>query len=57
VSSGTATLEAAIINKPMLIFYKTSYITYILAKLFVKIPYIGLPNIIAGKIVVPELIR
>lgn len=56
VSSGTATLEAAIINKPMLIFYKTSYISYILAKLFVKIPYIGLPNIIAGKIVVPELI-
>jgi lipid-A-disaccharide synthase len=56
VSSGTATLETAVINTPMLIFYKTSFATYLLAKLLVKIPYIGLPNIIAGKKVVPELI-
>jgi lipid-A-disaccharide synthase len=56
VSSGTATLETAIINTPMLIFYKTSFLTYLLAKLLVRIPYIGLPNIIAGEKIVPELI-
>jgi lipid-A-disaccharide synthase len=56
VCSGTATLETAIINTPMLIFYKTSLLTYFLAKLFLNIPYIGLPNIISCKKVVPELI-
>ena len=55
VSSGTATLETAIINTPMLIFYKTSFTTYFLARLFLKIPYIGLPNIISAKKIIPEL--
>jgi len=58
VASGTATLEAAILGTPMLILYKVSMLTYLLCRYFiVKIPYIGLVNIIAGKEVVPELIQ
>lgn len=57
VASGTATLETAILAKPMVIIYKTSPITYLLAKLFVKIKFIGLVNIIANKQIVPELIQ
>jgi lipid-A-disaccharide synthase len=55
VASGTATLETAILNKPMIIIYKVSFLTWILAKLFIKIPYIGLVNVVAGQKIVPEL--
>ncbi len=57
VASGTATLETAILKKPMVIVYKTSLLTWILAKLFIKIPYIGLVNVVAGKKIVPECIQ
>ncbi|MFH1691441.1 MAG: lipid-A-disaccharide synthase [Candidatus Omnitrophota bacterium] len=57
VASGTATLETAILNKPMIIVYKVSLSTWLLAKMFVKIPYIGLVNVVAGKKIVPELIQ
>ena len=57
VGSGTATLEAAILGTPMVIIYSMSYLSYIVAKLFVKIPHVGLPNIIAGKEIVPEFIQ
>jgi lipid-A-disaccharide synthase len=57
VASGTATLETAILKKPMIVIYKTSWITYLLAKIFVKIKNIGLVNIVAGKAIVPELIQ
>jgi len=57
VASGTATLEAAILQKPMVIVYKTSLITWILAKLVVKIKNIGLVNIVAGKRIVPECVQ
>jgi lipid-A-disaccharide synthase len=57
IASGTATLEAAILKRPMVIIYKTSWLTYLLAKIFVKIPHIGLANIVAGHLVVPELIQ
>jgi len=57
IASGTATLEAAILKKPMVIIYKTSWLTYGLAKFFIKIPRIGLANIVAGRAVVPELIQ
>lgn len=57
VASGTATLEAAILKKPMVIVYKTSWLSYILARIFIKIPNIGLANIVAGKTVVPELLQ
>ncbi len=57
VASGTATLETAILNKPMVIIYKVSFLTWILAKLCVKIPHIGLVNVVAGHKIVPELIQ
>ncbi len=57
VASGTATLETAILNKPMVIVYKVSLLTWLLAKLLIKIPYIGLVNVVAGKKIVPELVQ
>lgn len=57
VASGTATLEAAIIGTPMIIIYQTSWSTYRLGRALVRLDYIGLPNIIAGKEVVPELLQ
>ena len=57
VASGTATLECALLKKPMVIIYKTSWLTYAIAKAVIKIPYIGLVNIVAGKKVAQELIQ
>jgi lipid-A-disaccharide synthase len=57
VCSGTATLEAAIIGNPFLIIYKTSWLNYLLYKPLVKVPYIGMVNIVAGKEIIPELIQ
>ncbi len=57
VASGTATLETAILNKPMVIVYKTSLLTWLLARLLIKIPYIGLVNVVAGEKIVPELVQ
>ncbi len=57
VASGTATLETALLNKPMVIIYKTSWMTYAIAKNVIKIPCIGLVNVVAGRKIVPELIQ
>ncbi len=57
VTSGTATLETAILEKPMVVVYKTSFLTWLLAKLLIKIPYIGLVNVVAGRQIVPECIQ
>jgi len=57
VASGTATLEVAILQKPMVVIYKTSFLTWFLASLLIKIPYIGLVNVVAGKKIVPECIQ
>jgi len=57
VTSGTATLQAALIGTPMVVLYRTSPLTYQIAKCLVKIPYISLVNILAGKEIVPELIQ
>lgn len=57
VSSGTATLEAACFGTPMVIVYRTSPLSYGIGKLLVKIPQIGLVNIVAGERVVPELVQ
>jgi lipid-A-disaccharide synthase len=57
VTSGTATLQAALIGTPMVVVYRTSALTYQIAKCLVKIPYISLVNILAGKEIVPELIQ
>jgi lipid-A-disaccharide synthase len=55
VASGTATLEAALIGTPMVIVYKAHVLTYLLARLVMRVSCIGLPNIIAGRAIVPEL--
>lgn len=57
LASGTATLEAAIIGTPMVIVYKVSPSTYRLGKRLLNTDYIGLPNIIAGREIVPELVQ
>lgn len=56
-SSGTATLEAALMGAPVIIVYKLAPVTWLLGKLLVKIPHFGLPNIVAGKGILPELIQ
>ncbi|MCP4482005.1 MAG: hypothetical protein GY817_04240 [bacterium] len=56
-SSGTATLENALLKTPMLIFYKLDRFSYFIAKLIAKIKYIGMPNILAGKEIMPEYIQ
>ncbi len=57
VASGTATLECAILKKPLFILYKTSPVTYMIARRLVKIPYVGLVNVVAGERIVPEFIQ
>ncbi len=57
VTSGTATLETALLEKPMIIVYKISALSYAVGRMVIKVPCIGLVNIIAGKKIVPELIQ
>ena len=59
IASGTATLEAAIIGTPMVVVYKASMLTYMTGKLFVlnNIAHFSLPNIVAEKKIVPELLQ
>ncbi|MBI4550269.1 MAG: lipid-A-disaccharide synthase [Candidatus Omnitrophica bacterium] len=57
VASGTATLETAISLVPFLIVYKTAFSTYFLGRRLIRIPYIGLANVLAGKKIVPEFIQ
>lgn len=56
-SSGTVTLEAAILNLPTVVIYKLAFLTYLLGKMLVKIPYFSLPNIIVGRKLIPELLQ
>lgn len=57
VASGTATLEAALLKKPMIITYRMPKLSWQLLKRMRLQPYVGLPNILAGKFVVPELLQ
>jgi lipid-A-disaccharide synthase len=57
VASGTATLETALIGTPMVVFYRTSFISYRILKFLVKVKYICLANLLTGKMVVEELIQ
>lgn len=57
VASGTATLEAGLIGTPMVIVYRVNRLTAWLAKRLLRVPYIGLINIVAGRQVVPELLQ
>lgn len=57
VASGTATLEAALLKKPMVITYRMPKLSWALLRRMRLQPYVGLPNILAGKFVVPELLQ
>lgn len=57
VASGTATLETALFGTPHVIVYRTGTLNYALARRLVRLPRIGLPNIVAGRAIVPELIQ
>lgn len=56
-ASGTVTLEAALVGTPMVVVYRTGWFNYLVAKSLVKLDYISLPNLVAGRQVVPELIQ
>ncbi len=57
VTSGTATLETGLFGTPMVVVYKTSWPTYLIGRMLIRVKNIGLVNIVAGKQIVPELIQ
>ncbi len=57
IVSGTATLEAAILGTPMVIIYKGSYLSWLVVMLLSRVSTYGLPNLVAGRPIVPELIQ
>jgi lipid-A-disaccharide synthase len=57
VASGTATLEAALCGAPMVVVYRTSWTSYSVGRLLIRVPWISLVNIVAGEEVVPELLQ
>jgi lipid-A-disaccharide synthase len=57
LASGTATLEAALIGRPMVITYRTHPATYAIGSRLVHIAHVGLPNLLAGRAVAPELLQ
>ena len=57
LASGTATLEAALLRRPMVVAYRMGALSWLLLKQLVKTPYVALPNILAGRALVPELLQ
>lgn len=57
LASGTATFEAMLLTRPMVVVYRLKPLSFWLAKKLVKIPYVALPNILAGRLIVPELLQ
>ena len=57
VASGTAALEAALLNRPMVVTYKMPRLSYLIGRRKVVLPYVSLPNILAGRFVVPEIFQ
>jgi len=57
IASGTATLEAALLGTPMVLCYRVSRTTEVIARLLTRVAWIGLPNLVSGRLVVPELIQ
>ena len=57
VASGTATLEAVLSQLPFVLIYRVAWLTYLAARVVVKIKYLGMPNVLAGREIVPEFIQ
>ena len=57
VKSGTGTLEAMLLRRPMVVTYKLGELTYRIVRRMVRSPFVGLPNILAGRMLVPELLQ
>jgi lipid-A-disaccharide synthase len=57
VASGTATLEAAYFRLPFVLVYKVSWPTYFAARLLMRSPFLGMPNVLAGREIVPEFLQ
>ena len=57
VASGTASLECALLEKPMCIIYKGSFLTYLVASMVINVKYLGLCNLLENKMIVPELLQ
>ena len=57
IASGTASLEAALIKRPMVITYRIAKFSYWLMKRMAYLPYVGLPNVLCGRFVVPEILQ
>ena len=55
--SGTATLEVALLETPMIVIYKLAFFSWALGKLIVKVPHVSLTNLVAGKRLVPEFLQ
>lgn len=56
-SSGTATAEAAYLGKPMVVMYSVSALTWLFARLLVRVPHIAMVNVLAGRRIVPEFVQ
>lgn len=57
VASGTATLEAALAGTPLVVVYRTSWPTWLVGRLLVRVPFVSLVNLLAGRALVPELLQ
>ena len=57
VASGTATLEAALAGLPMVVVYRMRPLSFLLGRLMVRVDHVALPNLVAGRRVVPELVQ
>lgn len=57
LASGTAALEAALLKRPMVVTYKMPWLTYVIGRPKIYLPYVSLPNVLAGRFVVPEIFQ
>lgn len=57
IASGTATLEAALLGVPMVVCYRVSRLTEVIARMLLRVPWAGLPNLVAGRLIVPEILQ
>jgi lipid-A-disaccharide synthase len=57
LASGTAALEAALLKRPMVVTYRMPWLSYVIGRHKVRVPYVSLPNVLAGRFVVPEIFQ